>query len=157
MEKGIKKIWLRDLKSEIIEVEESVDFYIYGLTSELVDSDKPEARKLILQFQSSDIKSDVSLNIIADSSKEVDLEIVVRIPEGFGDIQSELDMRCLMLDPSAKVKFVPSLEIRSKDVSVDHRSTIGVLPAKWRQYLQERGLTQNDYIKLFSHEFSKYQ
>ena len=46
-----------------------------------------------------------------------------------------------MLDPTAKIKLIPELEVEDQDAELTHEASIGKLSAEQILYLRSRGLT----------------
>lgn len=108
---------------------------------------------LILEMAENSIQADINIRCAIYSKSKVKLMVIVRTPSGIKNIKSSLDMQALLLHKYASIEFVPSLEIEDKDVSIDHKSTIGVPDASHLEYLQSRGFMKDEAIDLIANSF----
>jgi Fe-S cluster assembly scaffold protein SufB len=132
-------------------IDKSVDYLIAFRSSELdittVD------KELILQFNNSDLKSDIFIRIVIDSKVRIKLKVIINAPQGVENCESKLDMKALVLNDDSEITFVPSLEIDEMNVSVDHKSTLGRPDPEWVSYMQSRGLSIEQVTQLISASF----
>jgi hypothetical protein len=136
-----------------IEVTDSQDYLIrYNFTNKPT---KPVKKVLKFKFTESDIRSDIKARLVVSSNIDLQLEIFVIAPEGVSNIESNLDMKALVLHPDSNITFVPILEIDEKDVSVDHKSTIGRPNDKVLRYMRSRGYTVEKINEVLAESYLK--
>ena len=131
--------------------EAGCDFLI---VEEFLDSES-YVKSVRIVFQEPNISSDVNIRFIVDSPAQIELHIVVVALKGAINASSVLDMKAMLLDDQASVKFVPSLEIDEKDVSVDHKSSIGAPDIEILSYLKSKGVDQEDLKTLLKDAYLK--
>lgn len=133
----------------VIEVERSLDYTLRGTISSGT-TEEPLQLTIIFKFTKEEIDSDILIRLVVDGRSNVELSVVISAQFGIDNISSKLDMRALILSPTCSLKFVPILEIDEKDVSVDHKSTIGRPDPSIVTYLQTRGLSATDCTQLLA-------
>lgn len=143
------KILLNNKKEEVIEVNKSESLILKLDYKEKNDLDKT----IYLDFVKTQISADIKLRLVQRSNAKIKLMIIIRAEKGIEGISSVLDMKALQLSKHARLEFVPSLEIDERDVSVDHRSTLGIPDENQLNYLQSRGATRDEAIELLAQSF----
>ncbi|GAB4161988.1 MAG: hypothetical protein Fur003_5230 [Candidatus Dojkabacteria bacterium] len=138
-EKGIKKLKIQlNNETEEISLNKSEDFLLLlDCTKEVIELQK----ELRFTFTKPDISSDLKIRVVISTPSQITLKLIVHAPVGAKNSASTLDMKALVLNSKARIEFVPSLEIDEKEVSLDHKSTIGVPDQEVLNYMMSRGLS----------------
>lgn len=146
-----KRIDIDLIKSDITDyqVGESGDYYLSLKLEEKKDIDQT----ITFTFTMADIKADLHIRAALFADAKVKLMVIIKTPAGVKNVSSVLDMRALLLSEFASIEFVPSLEIDEMNVSVDHKSTIGVPDQKELEYLQSRGMSKKKAIDMIADSF----
>jgi Fe-S cluster assembly scaffold protein SufB len=75
-------------------------------------------------------------------------EGLIKIRSGAQESHTYLQTHSLMLSPKAKVDAIPSLIVETDSVSASHGGTVGEVDEQQVFYMQSRGLTRQDAIKV---------
>lgn len=153
--KDTRKKPVKELELNLEELEQHIEVTANGdyvLSAEIQEPITGE-HKIFLHIRTAEIKANISLRLVLRNNAQLILHIVVIAHAGAKGAESELDMNALLMHPDASITFVPSLEIDEMDVSVDHKSTIGIPEKSWMQYMASRGVDKEMALDLLSISF----
>jgi len=135
---------------QIIDVNESSDYYIKAIIDQLTEV----KQRITFNFNKANISSQLKIDLLLESESDIELEVIIIGQRDTTGIESGIEMNALLLNPKAKIKFIPSLEINEKDVLIDHSSSIGPPDQEVVAYAKSRGLSYNDLVNLFKENFN---
>lgn len=148
--KKVNRLSLNELISiaNPIEVSSDSDFVISGS----VDLSLPG--EIDLKFHlSKGVSANFIILLLLEDARHLTLRLTVIAQRGTSGTTSQLEMKALVLNPGASITFVPALEINEKNVSIDHKSTIGVPDINIIKYMQSRGISRRECIKMLKAAF----
>lgn len=140
-------------QQSVVEVAENGDFLLTLDLKEITQSSFN--REVNFNFTQDNTKADIFIRLVVDKPLNVDIRLNIIVPPDVKGVKSKLDMRGLLVDQRGSIRFVPMLEINEKEVSVDHKSTVGSPLKAWIDYLQSRGLTLDQANLLLKDAFLK--
>ncbi|MCA9374991.1 SufD family Fe-S cluster assembly protein [Candidatus Dojkabacteria bacterium] len=135
------------LKRDVVVTSDN-DFLITGTVNEQMP-DEINLKFLFTEGASADFR----IRLLLKYPRHLILKFVVEAEYGSRGTSSQLDMKALVLNNHSSVTFVPSLEINEKNVSIDHKSTIGMPDKELMKYLQSRGLSKNTSLEIIEQAF----
>lgn len=121
----------------------NVKYLLFSKNDEIIKS------KIYSKISSSYSKSDVKILSLIWNKGNIDLDWVIEIDYGFEKIIWHLKEENLFLSETWKMKWIPTLLVRSDDVEASHACKIEKISEKKLFYLKSRGIDEkNAYILL---------
>ena len=142
---------LETLKSKtILKVDSKSNFSIKpNLLSKV--SLKKEYR---FEFTKSNLKNKIIYKCIAKKDVNLDLKITLSTKDiNIQNVDVFLEIYILNLHEDNNIVVQPFLEIPNKNIKFEHKVTVGAPSQKWVHYLNSRGLSNNQALKLISESF----
>ena len=102
--------------------------------------DPKQTYRVVFVPSGNNIKSKVSIKIVAKSPSNIDFEAIVRIAENFEDVKVDLKMEALLYNSKTHVTLKPVLEINNDSCSANHKATIAFFDKRALEYLKSRGI-----------------
>lgn len=135
----------------------TTSFYLYQKASAdikiITDSKDTEMTlKDSLTLAGTGAKGQISLRLAARGKSDIkaDSKIIARKAG-----QGHLDCQGLLVSNKARISLVPALVVEDKQSQVTHEASIGKISEEALHYLQSRGLTEGEALKLIVNGFLK--
>jgi len=100
-------------------------------------------------FSGSNGNGEITMKGIAEQKAHICAHGLIAIGLGGGGTDTYLTQEVLMLDSTAKVDAIPSLEIKTNDVKASHSATVARITEEDLFYFGARGIKEVDARKLF--------
>ena len=104
--------------------------------------------ELVIHHQAVNTKANVLIKGVLDNRSQTSFKGLIKIDPQAQGIESFLAHHTLILNPEAKVKTSPSLEIEANQVKASHASTIHYLSDEQIFYLTSRGINPDQAKKI---------
>ncbi len=96
---------------------------------------------------------DVHWRGAATAASRASFEGLIQIDPGSQQTHTYLQVHSMLLSPRAKLDAIPSVLVCADDVSASHGGTVGELDEKLIFYMQSRGLTRPDAVRVIVEGF----
>ncbi|RKX24375.1 MAG: hypothetical protein DRP47_11485 [Candidatus Zixiibacteriota bacterium] len=99
---------------------------------------------IVVEHKESETRSQVVVRAIAKNGARVSLSGMIKIPKGVKEIDSQLELRILLLDDKSSGMVDPQLEIESDEVRVGHSASVSKINENQVRYLMSRGISKTE-------------
>lgn len=108
----------------------------------IIDARQPGEYKLrvVANHTALNTKGRITVKAVVGAKTHVDIRGMIKIGKVAQRTDSFLELRVLMLDPTATAIAEPELEIEANDVKASHAASVGRLDPEQMLYLTSRGL-----------------
>lgn len=107
-------------------------------------------------FLASDGRGDLSLRGVAEGKARLVCNGEVFIGPKAKGTKAHLSEKILVLDPTARARAVPSLDVKTHDVEASHSASVSRIQPEDLFYFGSRGVTEKQARKLFIKGFLRY-
>lgn len=104
--------------------------------------------KLLGQLSDSSTKVDIDIIALVQNGADVDIDGCVQIDENIEKVEGYLHQTNIFLWESGKVRWIPTLLVRSNDVKAAHGCNIERISDDKLFYMRSRGVPKEDALKL---------
>jgi Fe-S cluster assembly scaffold protein SufB len=104
-------------------------------------------------FEGREGAGEVVMKGVAEGRASIKAHGLIAIGPQGGGTNTYLTQNVLMLDASAKVDSVPSLEIKTNDVKASHSATVSRVTAEDLFYFASRGISAHEAKRMFVEGF----
>lgn len=131
-------------------VTKSADYKFYPPTLKNTSLKK----ECLFEFQDSNLSNKIIYKCIAQDNIELDLTVKLFTKgKNIQNVNVDLEIYILNLYEKNIIRVRPYLEIFQKEIKFEHKVTIGAPNKKWIQYLNSKGLSYKEALKLISASF----
>ncbi len=95
---------------------------------------------IVVEHKEIETRSQVVVRVIAKNGARVSLSGMIKIPKGVREIDSQLELRILLLDDKSSGMVDPQLEIESDEVRAGHSASVSKIDENQVRYLMSRGI-----------------
>ena len=100
--------------------------------------------KILWELESSHTKEDIHIVSFAGPDGVIDLDGIVQIDGGVEKVEWYLKEENIFLGSSGKIRWIPTLLVRSNDVQASHACNIEKISDEKLFYLRSRGIEKSD-------------
>jgi Fe-S cluster assembly protein SufD len=89
-------------------------------------------------------KGKITVKAVVGAHARVTIKGVIKIAKKAQETEAFLEMRVLLIDPTAYAKADPELEIEANNVKASHAASIGQIDPEQIMYMMSRGLSEDN-------------
>jgi Fe-S cluster assembly scaffold protein SufB len=149
MNKGIERVFVNESGGRVVKVDLDKEGEERELLLVIMAEKKGDYRVGVeVNHLVSFSKSRVRIRAIAREGVNLVVEGIIKVNKKLEEIESNLEMRGLILDDGGRIEFKPNLEIESNKVKVSHAAVVSEIDEEQVFYLMNRGLSRDEAEKL---------